>query len=65
MATNYEKIKNMTVDEMADLIADLCSQSCQSCPCRHYMYCDEECANSIKLWLQSEVDNEQNNKISR
>lgn len=58
--TNFEKIKNMSVVEMAKLINDVavcCFQNanCENCP----IYCsrDEVCCNSstISKWLKSEA----------
>nr|DAJ50704.1 MAG TPA: hypothetical protein [Caudoviricetes sp.] len=59
--TNFEKIKNMSPEEMAKLINDVavcCFQdaNCENCP----IYCsrDEVYCNSsiIGKWLNSEVD---------
>lgn len=61
MTTNYERIKNMTVEEMAEFIEDItdCSfceeyltfipegTNCSKCPVKTEHY---------KLWLQSESE---------
>lgn len=58
--TNFEKIKNMSVDEMAkllDKVAVCCFQTanCEYCP----IYCSRDevyCSSStISKWLKSEV----------
>ena len=55
--TNYEKIKAMSVEEMAEF--------CDSCSCKRCIYykehelnfCDEyECIDGITQWLESEVE---------
>ena len=60
---NFEKIKNMTVEEMADFITDLtngCEYGCLYCK----NYIDGECSKNSELydyikgckeWLESEV----------
>ena len=48
MATNYEKIKNMTVDEMACWVRSECISS-------HFNGVVLD-VNSIKQWLLSEVE---------
>lgn len=57
---NFEKIKNMTIEEMAKLFACL-SKRCINCT--YYdalpiIYCNKECFNYSKQWLESEVGNE-------
>ncbi len=61
--TNYDVIRNKSVDEMADYIYShddelndkICKQSHQECP-----YGDnvepENCKECIKKWLESEVE---------
>lgn len=53
--TNYDQIKNMTVDEMAEFLfeygdCDFCPVS-SKCKIRNY----ENCKKNIKKWLESEV----------
>jgi len=50
--TNYDRIREMTVDEMAAVIAN--------CGCRYCIYedlpCTEDCCmDGVKYWLESEV----------
>ena len=53
---NFEKIKSMSVDEMAEFIK--CGD-CYYCPAR---WCeddelnDESCTKKLKQWLESEVE---------
>lgn len=58
--TNYERIKYMSVEEMANLFEEIsiCClvQDCNSCPIHEPLsYCTEE---YIKIWLESEVEEE-------
>lgn len=58
--TNYEKIKNMTVEEMAKFleeITDRCSaNSCKDCPLRDGIFCGTP---EIGCWLnREEIKNE-------
>ena len=52
---NYERIKNMTLDEMAEFIAE--NVNCDTC-CLTDIACsvDLECDEVIKQWLQKEGD---------
>lgn len=54
--TNYEKIKNMSVEEMAELL-----QESQFCMFVHGTECiygwhESDCKEHAKQWLESEVD---------
>lgn len=57
--TNYEKIKSMNIDEIAnyidhsDLACEICEVPCHSayCGCRYY-----DIPKFIKQWLESEAD---------
>lgn len=57
--TNYEKIKQMTVEEIVN--ADECyiELNCVTC---HRMNCTEYCVGGcrkqLKIWLESEVEEE-------
>ena len=60
--TNFEKIKNMSVEELARLM-DSVSSDCQECPIREF--CDNIrftikstsfCKTVWKRWLKSEVE---------
>ncbi len=60
--TNYERIKNMSVEEMAELINILtrcCStDECHECPIDKFKENRIVCSEiAIKHWLESEVDN--------
>ena len=53
--TNYERIKNMSIDEMADYLIDCCN-----CPNDMFL-CGSKGSVSekhIKQWLESEVETE-------
>lgn len=57
---NYEKIKNMSIEEMVEFI-----NSCESNPCvTHCFYntkfCTGSCIKQLKIWLESEVNDEKN-----
>lgn len=54
--TNFEKIKSMSVDELAKKLDELCS--CSHCP--FIEFCDENvegttCTGVLKKWLESEA----------
>ena len=55
---NFEKIKNMTLDEMAEFIAE--NINCGSC-CLTDTACpvDLECDEVVKQWLQQESEDNQ------
>lgn len=54
--TNYERIKNMNTEEMADFLAKIgecCNvYDCDFCPLGE---CEECTQTGIKKWLESEV----------
>ena len=50
--TNFEKIKTMSVEEMAEFL-DGCSD-CECCTLKD-MACDIECHVNIREWLELEV----------
>lgn len=54
---NYEKIKAMTLDEMAALYDEL-NVDCAGYNCPAYEICEtlQNCKASIKLWLQQESE---------
>ena len=67
--TNYEKIKNMSVEEMAEWLEEILSDnSCYPCKIKDIDKCgyfekdfDSRCHLCIKnrkLWLKSEADDE-------
>lgn len=56
MMTNYERIKSMNVDEVAEFLSSIteycCNEDCDTCPLRNNI-CDRKGA---KNWLNSEVE---------
>lgn len=59
--TNFEKIKNMSIDELAEKLNE--SFACDRCPIEEF--CDENnsdpyssCTTIWEKWLKSEVENE-------
>ncbi len=61
--TNYDRIRNMSVEEMAKFIKNTiedCEKYCaftKNGKC-HSFGIEDNCAKGIKLWLESEVDTE-------
>ena len=51
--TNFEKIKSMTIEEIAECIVDEFKIDCSKCESR-YDY--NACLTCIKHWLESEVE---------
>ena len=57
---NIDKIKNMTVDEMAEYISK--SSNCGKCTFSDLDFaCHCECSKGIKQWLLSEVEDDNRN----
>lgn len=61
--TNYERIKAMSVEEMADYFANmfdcnLCKQhqELSDCPLLNTTQCDNNCILHCQEWLNSEVE---------
>lgn len=61
--TNYEKIKNMSVEKMAEELDYIinndiaeCTNSCYVCPATKFCKKFATCEGSIKKWLESEAD---------
>ena len=54
--TNFEKIKNMTVEEMAKWLQDALKE-CDVCYGK-YNTCPNTCIYGIKNYLESEAENE-------
>lgn len=51
--TNYERIKNMSIDEMAELIS---KGECYCCKQTTDQFCGEmACEQGVKQWLESEA----------
>lgn len=58
--TNYERIKNMSVEEMADAIINT-TDTCELCVRSNCVSCvnaEGGCTDYIKQWLESEVETE-------
>ena len=55
MQTNYERIKSMTVEEMAGFLDVFTINSCDFCCNQWSIGCYHECELKIKQWLESEV----------
>ena len=56
--TNYERIKNMSVEEMADYFNEIFD--CSNCPNDMFL-CESNgnvCTKYIKQWLESEAETE-------
>ena len=58
LMNNYEKIKSMSVDEMAEWFEEHLTNTC-GFDCPAYEICEGEyvrgCEETIKQWLQEEV----------
>lgn len=59
MTTNYERIKNMTVDKMAKFLRT--KLACETCPTKCHCMDDlvvnkDKCFGFIKKWLESESE---------
>lgn len=56
--TNFEKIKAMSVEEMAELVNDKVDSECSECPASDYCAASTftYCYEIIKEWLESEVE---------
>ena len=54
---NYERIKNMTIDELAEFLSN---NECEQCCAFSDIVCegnpDSDCFIGIKQWLESEVE---------
>ena len=55
--TNYDRIRNMSVEELAKFIPDW--SYTKACKCNEiYVDCNNECWKCVKEWLESEVQGE-------
>ena len=53
--TNLDRIKNMTADELVELL----NAPCKSCAYREHTRCSfRPCEEGIKKWLEQEAENE-------
>ena len=52
--TNFEKIKNMTEEEMAAFLTEAGEEHCEfPCEyCSHYGECERGCTDAIATWLK-------------
>lgn len=61
MATNYDRIRNMSVDEMTQNIYIYAHNTCRFCVFAEGWKCTSRlktCVNGIKQWLESESEEE-------
>ena len=54
--TNYDRIRNMSVEELADFILNY--DTIGECPLPNIKCMEKTCFECIKKWLESEVDSE-------
>lgn len=59
--TNYEHIRNMSVEEMAfamlrDIEKDVVCEYCKPTLRKETKHCNGKCTEGIKKWLESEVE---------
>lgn len=54
--TNYERIKNMSVEEMAKELSNICKKAKTTQKGRQYLCINSECKRCIKQWLETEVE---------
>ena len=59
--TNFEKIKNMTIEEMAEWMQSDIS-GCFCCTYGHDFTCPNSCIYGISKWLEGEVDENDSHK---
>ena len=57
--TNFEKIKQMSADDVTALITRIALFPCESCEREHNASCSQKvCFEIHKQWLESEANNE-------
>ena len=59
--TNYDRIRNMSVEELTDFLFELGNHNTTICHilCNGYKSnCGRNCAAKLKQWLESEVEGE-------
>lgn len=57
--TNYDRIKQMSIEEMANFINNDCNGVCGCCVFRANTRCyedEDKCKLGIKEWLEQEVE---------
>ena len=53
--TNYERIKAMSVEEMAEFLDDAIDKECFCCVYKHKNCYNIDCKTGYTEWLESEV----------
>ena len=56
--TNYERIKDMSVEEMAEEMSSICKRAKRTQKDRQHLCIYSECKRCIKQYLESEVETE-------
>ena len=56
--TNYDRIRNMSVDELAEFIPDWSYTKACKCDELPFVDCDNVCKKCVKEWLESEVESD-------
>lgn len=56
--TNYERIKNMSVEEMAKWLDGFEFTNCKCCEFKGTPCSGVACEDGCKMWLESEVEEE-------
>jgi hypothetical protein len=56
--TNYERIKNMSVEEMAEELSHICRNAKRTQKDKQYLCITSECKRCLKQYLESEVETE-------
>ena len=56
--TNYERVRNMSVEEMAAFIPDWSYSGACKCDEKIYVDCNQNCKECVKEWLESEWEQE-------
>ena len=56
--TNYDHIKQMSIEEMATMLENFCFDCsyCPACDFCNESFKDEKCIDIVKLWLEMEVE---------
>jgi hypothetical protein len=54
--TNYDRVRNMSIDEMARFIPDWSYTKACKCDEETYADCNNECWKCVREWLESEVE---------
>lgn len=56
--TNYDRIKQMSIEEMATMLENSCFDCsyCLACNFCNESFKDEKCSDIVKKWLEQEVE---------